>query len=150
MDAAPDVHRFLFHPEIPLDRKRMVIRAVAPEGLTSQAAGMLDLLVRDRSVRLLPEILGAFGLLRQESYGVLKAEVETVRPMPEDLKQGLRKTLQRLTGHEVDIQERLNPAVLGGARIRVGDRIVDGSVAGRLEHLKQQLLRSGMPERAVH
>jgi F-type H+-transporting ATPase subunit delta len=76
---------------------------------------------------------------------VLKAEVETAYPLAPEMRERILESLAKTTGHRVAISEKTNPELLGGLRIRIGDRILDASIAGRLEQLKQRLLSSGLP-----
>jgi F-type H+-transporting ATPase subunit delta len=142
IDAEPDAHSFLFHPEVPFDRKWVALQALLPEDMAPPATGLLDLLVRHRQLRLLPEIRAELLALRQASFGVLKARVETVRPLSDTARAGLQAALEKVTGHPVAIEEKLNPELIGGARIRIGDRIVDASIAGRLKRIQESLVKS--------
>jgi len=141
INARPEVHEFLNHPEIPAARKHQVLAQILPEMLSVEATSFLNLLVERRLLRLLPDINQQFLALRQERFGVLKAEVETARPLARELRAELDSMLTRATGREVEIQERLNPEVIAGVRVRIGDRIVDATLAGRLDQMKERLMK---------
>jgi F-type H+-transporting ATPase subunit delta len=145
MESSPRVHEFLFHPEIPVEKKREMLAHLLPVGLAEQTAGLVDLLVQRRHLKLLNEILREFMALRTRSFGILNAEVESVRPLSPAARARLQEALCRLSGHEVRIQEKQNPELLGGVRIKIGDRIIDESVAGRLERIREHVACSGMP-----
>lgn len=138
--GAPEAHDFLFHPEIPKAEKRALLAQLLPQGLTTQSAGLIELLTQRRHLRMMPEIIQQFLALREASFGVLSADVESALPLSEELRARLQQTLVRVTGHGVTMRVKLNPELLGGVRIRVGDRIVDGSIAGRLKQIREALL----------
>lgn len=67
------------------------------------------------------------------------AEVTVARPLAPEQEARLRAALTRITGREVDIQTSIDPSVIGGVRVRLGDEIIEGTVADRLEQLHRQL-----------
>ena len=67
------------------------------------------------------------------------AEVTVARPLAPEQEARLRAALTRITGREVDIQTSIDPSVIGGVRVRLGDEIIAGTVADRLEQLHRQL-----------
>lgn len=74
-----------------------------------------------------------------EGDDVLTAEVFVVWPMPEDLREELRDRLSQIAGTPVRLVFREEPAMLGGVKVRIGDMVIDDSVAGRLRRLKDFL-----------
>jgi F-type H+-transporting ATPase subunit delta len=144
IDQQPEVHEFLYHPEIPVARKREVLSRMLPDTLAPEAVSFLGMLLEHRLLRLLPDISRQFLALRNERFGVLKAEVEAARPLSRELRAELDDLLTRATGRGVVIQERVNPELIAGVRVRIGDRIVDASLAGRLEQMRSRLLH-GQP-----
>lgn len=131
---------FLYHPEIPAQAKTRVLERLLPESLLPDSSGLLHLLTAHRDLALLPEIHEAFLSLRHEISGLLKAEVETARPLSRSARDRLQQALAQATGRTVVIQEKTNPELLGGARVRIGDEIVDASVAGRLNQMRERLV----------
>ena len=140
-----ELHDFLSHPEIPINEKRKLLRLIVPDSVAGETAAFLDLLLRHRQLSLLDEIRRIFLDLRQESFGVLKALVETARPMSHESRARLKEALSTATGRDVMLVEQLRPELIGGVRIHVGDRIVDGSLAGRLAKIKEHVLAMEAP-----
>jgi F-type H+-transporting ATPase subunit delta len=109
-------------------------------GLSPMARNLLALLVSKRRLRLLPRILVAYRKLRDAYLGIEEAEVVTAIPLePEELEQ-LRAHLRAARGKEVRLRHRVDPTILGGLIIRVGDQLLDGSVRGGLEQLRRTLV----------
>jgi F-type H+-transporting ATPase subunit delta len=90
-------------------------------------------------MHLLPPILVEFEHLVREARGVLEADVTVARPLTEAERQEILQRLRTLTGKEVQIQVGVDPAILGGVVVRIGDQVIDASVAGRLDRLRQDL-----------
>jgi F-type H+-transporting ATPase subunit delta len=149
IDDEPELNRLLFHPELPIAEKLRFVQLLMPEGCSAETTAFLNLVAQRRHLRLLPEVISSYAALREASFGVLKAEIETAHPLAPELRDRIQEVLVKTTGHRVTISEKANPELLGVVRIRIGDRIIDASIAGRLEHLKQRLLSSGLPARAT-
>ena len=71
--------------------------------------------------------------------GIVEAIVTSAAPLEEAERAALAERLAALTGQRVEIEERVDPALLGGLQVRIGDRLIDGSVRGRLERLRATL-----------
>jgi F-type H+-transporting ATPase subunit delta len=82
----------------------------------------------------------AFQALADRADGVVVAEAETVAPLTDQQRDRLVAALERLTGQRVRLEERLDASVLAGVRLRVGDRLIDGSAAGRLARMSEELM----------
>lgn len=111
-------------------------------GLSPMARNLLALLVAKRRLRLLPRILTAFQKLRDAYLGVEEAEVVTAIPLEADELDRLRARLRAARGKEVRLRHRVDPAILGGLIIRMGDQLLDGSVRGGLEQLRRTLVEA--------
>jgi F-type H+-transporting ATPase subunit delta len=140
-ERATKARSLLLHPEIPLSAKRVVLEALLPEGLTQETRAFLSLLMERRLLPMLPEIHQAFVALRQESFGLLKAVVETARPLSRESSKRLDDALTAASGRPIVLVEQLNPELIGGVRVHIGDRILDGSIAGRLKQVRDAILR---------
>jgi F-type H+-transporting ATPase subunit delta len=74
-----------------------------------------------------------------EHHNVVQAEVTTAIPVPPDQAAALQQGLESATGRDVQLEMRVNPAILGGAVARIGSTVYDGSITTQLAKLKQQL-----------
>ena len=85
------------------------------------------------------EALQAFVDRSQEARGIIKATVSVVEPLTEEQSSQLLTKLQTITGKTVILQTRIDPSIVGGLVVQIGDMRIDGSVARRLEELKKAL-----------
>ena len=137
---ADDLHRLLAHPEIPPAGKRRVLKQILPAELLPEIVAFLNLLVEQCQLRILEAINQAFLALRHERFGILRAKVETAHPLSPASRAQLKEALVAATGRDVFLTEVPCPELIGGVRVQVGDRIIDGSVAGRLKQMREQIL----------
>lgn len=94
--------------------------------------GLLPVLVRRRRLGLLPEVAAAVGPLVDAARGIVPAEVTAAVEVPADARAGLEATISRTAGVRIRAAYRVDPAVVGGLVVRVGDRRYDASVEGNL------------------
>ena len=133
--------RVLTNPAVPAPRKQKVIEALlAQAGSIAPVLGKLLVLLaaRDRLV-LLPEMAKAYETRVMQHENIVRAEVVTAVPLPADRVGALRQGLSRATGRQVQLEARIDPAIIGGAVTRVGSIVYDGSIATQLKNIKEQL-----------
>lgn len=99
----------------------------------------LFVVIDKRRMALLPEIQQAFETQLDERQGIARASVISARDLKEVEKKQLRAALERLSGQRVEARFDLDPALIGGAVVRVGSTIYDGSVRTQLQRLRTRL-----------
>lgn len=137
-----DLGRALTNPAVPAARKRAVVTALLDRSAVSPVLAKLLLLVaeRDRLV-LLGEIAASYRERLLDHQQVVRAEVTSAVPLPDDRVATLRQSLARVTGREVRLEARVDPSILGGVVTKVGSVVFDGSVTGQLARLKARLVQ---------
>jgi F-type H+-transporting ATPase subunit delta len=88
---------------------------------------------------LIPQIAAAFDRLERERERRVTAHVISAIPLTEQQEQRLKEQLSRRTDRTVDLETRVDPSIIGGLIVRVGDELIDASVAGRLRRIEAQL-----------
>jgi F-type H+-transporting ATPase subunit delta len=137
-----DLRNAFENPSVSLDSRRKILRELA------EASGMNPLL-RDTLLLLsdrgrmthLPEVAEAFEILAAEKSGSVRAEVVSATELPAEYFEGLRRTLEQVTGKHVVVSSRVDASLIGGVVTRVGDQLFDGSVKHQLNQLKDELSR---------
>ena len=110
-------------------------------GLSVVIGRLLVLLAeRDRLV-LLPDLLDEYRRRLLDLQNVVRAEVVTAVPLPEDRVSALEQALTTMTGRTVTMTARVDPAIIGGVVTRIGSVVYDGSVRRQLEKMKETLTR---------
>ena len=123
--------------------KEAVIDRALPDA-QAPARSLAKLLVRKRRAALAPQIADAFRDRTNAARGVAVATVTTAVPLADDARAAVVVAVRGYTGAEsVDLDEQVDASVIGGAVVRIGDRIIDGSVRARLASLRRSLAGSG-------
>ncbi len=124
---------------VPADRKLAVLDDLLADRVHPTTLKLLQHLVRTPRQRRLEEAVADLVELSAERRGRLLAEVTVAEAMSAEQETRLRGILGRLYGREVEVQVGIDPTVMGGVRVLVGDEIIDGTVTRRLAEARQRL-----------
>jgi F-type H+-transporting ATPase subunit delta len=135
-----DLRNALESPALNAEVKRKVIAEIAGKmGLDVAVRNFIYLVVDHRRTEILPEMEGAFLSELNERLGIVDAEVTSAHELNDDEKRQLRAVLEQRTGKKVEARFQIDGALLGGAVVRLGSTIYDGSVRDQLKRLREQL-----------
>ncbi len=135
------LRRVMMNPSIPGDRKHAVLDAIATRmGMTRQVRNFIAVVTDHRRLSLLSEILKRLEQELNERMGIADADVISIRELSESEKKLLEAEVAKLTGKRVRARYRQDAALLGGAQVKVGSTIYDGSVSEQLERIREQLV----------
>ncbi|GBD10483.1 ATP synthase subunit delta [bacterium HR23] len=128
-------------PSIPVQERVALVREVLPH-LNPLAYNLVALLAERRGFRILPLVRQEFQRLADQAQGVMRVEVVSGAPLTEGDQQEMAERLGQALGRRVLLSVRTDPSLLGGVMLRIGDRVVDGSVRGRLEAMRKTLVEA--------
>jgi len=120
------------------DVERLVL-AVCGDKLDEAGANLIKLLVEYDRLALLPEIAGIYEELKAQDEGTLDAEITAAAALSDAQVKTLVDQLQKKFGKKVDASVNVDPEIIGGIKIVVGDTVIDASVRGRLQELAYTL-----------
>lgn len=134
LDAA--VMRLLANPAIPTASRTEVLGRILGDDVDGPPRNLLVLMVRRNRIELLAGVAREFRRLYRAREGIVEATVTSATELEDTELASLRERLAALTGHAIELRSDVDPALLGGIQVRVGDRLIDGSVRGRLQRLR--------------
>ncbi len=138
--SVADLRNALQSPALNAEVKRKVIAEIAGKmGLDDAVRNFIYLVVDHRRTEILPEMEEVFLAELNERLGIVEAEVTSAHELNDDEKRQLRTVLEQRTGKKVEAQFQIDGALLGGAVVRLGSTIYDGSVRDQLKRLREQL-----------
>jgi F-type H+-transporting ATPase subunit delta len=138
--GSAELRNFLTSPAVPREAKHGVIEKIAERlGAGKIIRNFLFVIADHHRTHILPEIIAAFeGVVRQRQ-GIAEAEISSAVELSAAQKKRFAQTLERITGKKIQAKYSLDPALLGGAIVRVGDTIYDGSVRNSLNEMRARL-----------
>ena len=133
--ASNEMLSFISNPRVSDADVADLIFAVASDNLSAEAGNLVRLLVRNGRVEVLPEISRAYAVLKDEAESIVEAQMTTAANIDDSQKQQFADVLQKSLGRTVKLDFDVDEELIGGAVIRAGDWVVDGSVKAQLEQL---------------
>ena len=134
----PDTVRALRDPRVPL-RRRVEALGAAAKGERSAIRSLLTLLLERDRIALLPAISRAYGEIVDRREGIVKARITTTVELDAAERDALVRRLERSSGNRVRATFSVDPALLGGATVQIGDHLIDASLRVRLDELAREL-----------
>lgn len=133
------IHDFFVAPVIGRPEKERVLSEAFGDRVDPVALHSLLLLVRKRREPLLAAVVDEYIALQRRKRGAETLVLESARKLDRGEYDSLIKNLERIYAKKFEVTERIDPALIGGLRIVIGDRRIDASIAGRLDNLAREL-----------
>jgi F-type H+-transporting ATPase subunit delta len=141
--ASKDLREVLLNPSIPSAKRVSILDTVNSRiGCGPKVRNFLAVLISHERLAALSEIIEQFRLEMNRRLSISDAEVVTARPLQDQERARLEREVAELAGTRVNATFRQDKSLIGGAMVRIGSTIYDGSVRGRLERLKERLVAS--------
>lgn len=135
----PRMAAALDNPQLSSADKESLVLSIVGDKLNHDSRSFLRVLIEADRVSLLPQIHRLFGTLKDEAENVAKATIESAYPLSDAQVAELRSALERRFGKKIEATVIENRALIGGARVTVGDSVIDGSVQAKLAAMSSQL-----------
>lgn len=132
--------RLAANPALPQAARERILGDALGWAPDEPAFNLVRLLLRRGRTRLAPGIAREFRRLVQRSSGVVEASVTAATELSPAEEAAIRERIEAMTGRRVELGVTVDPSLIGGVAVRVGDRMIDASVRGRLERLRERLV----------
>ncbi|MET0168750.1 MAG: F0F1 ATP synthase subunit delta [Burkholderiales bacterium] len=131
----------LSSPRVPYGQKSALLLATAGKGIGELGENFLRLVLRNGRTEVLPEISRLFEDMKDHNEGVVEASVASAFPLAEEQLKQLVAKLESRFKRRILARASVDPELIGGIVVRVGDEVLDGSVRGKLEAMAAALTR---------
>ncbi|HWR06827.1 F0F1 ATP synthase subunit delta [Sporomusa sp.] len=135
-----DLATLMYHPLVPAPAKKETINRVFAGDLDGFVQNFLLLLIDKRREPALPAIIREYIRLANEARNIAEAEVFTAKELSAEQLEALAAKLSKVTGKNIVLKTSIDQELLGGVVVKIGDKLIDGSVARQLKALKAALL----------
>jgi F-type H+-transporting ATPase subunit delta len=134
-----EIVSFLENPKVSLERKRDLLRP-ALGGITPKAMNLAYLLITKKRLRMVPSLVAEYRRLVYAHRGMVEADVVTAIPITDREEKRIGRDLAAITGKTVMLAATVDPDIMDGLVVRLGDKLMDGSVRTRLQELRRKLV----------
>ena len=140
--AQAELKDFLTNPQIQPEDKKQVLLRLLKDQVSPMMMNFLLLLVDKRRIVLLEAINDCYQELSNRAQGIIVADDTTAYELKAELRSRLSSKLESVTGKKVQLRTHQDQSIIGGVVVKIGDTRIDGSVIGRLQALKAELMAS--------
>lgn len=137
-EASRDFVTLLRNPIVQADKKEAVIKAIFGAKMDALSSAFIAIIIKKGRENQLDGIAAEFIHLYKESKGIVIANVSTATPMDAALRETILNMVKKSKGDKVELVEEVDPSLIGGFVLRVGDQQYDTSVSRRLKQLKNE------------
>lgn len=135
----PEFVQLLEHPHILQEEKIKVVETIFMGRVYEELVGLLVLILRKNRQMLMLDILNKFLRLVEAYRGQVKVTVTSAIPLSEQQLAQIKTNLEKNTEQTIELETMIDESIIGGLIVHIGDKVVDGSIKGKLNGLKSQL-----------
>ena len=141
LDPSPRLDALFANPMISAEQKSAIIQAIFSGRAMPLVLSFLQAVAKNGRLIHLRSIVDYVHHLGNESDNVRRVGATTAHPMSPELTERLTESTGKLLGCRVQLETKVDPTILGGVILRIGDTVYDGSITVRLEQLRQEMIR---------
>lgn len=135
----PSVRVALDNPKLDNAAKGSLLLSLCGDDLSAEGKSFIRVLVESDRVGVLPDIRELFDTLKDGADGVARAQIVSAFPMDDSQLRTLKATLENRFGKKIEATVSVDPQLIGGVRVTVGDTVIDASIRGELQAMSNQL-----------
>ena len=140
LEAVPNFRRFLASLQATSDDKKDLVAKAIGDRASGLFVKFVQLLIDKKRINAFAEIEKAFEALYEKERDIVKVALVTAIPLDVELERKAKATVERRTGKTARIVKRVEPGIVGGVIMIIGDRIIDGSIRNGLDEMRRELL----------
>jgi len=134
-----DISVVVDNPKVDKQRLSELLLDICQGHVNEESENFLKLLVHNNRLRLVPTIAKLFEAFKADDEGYLEVEVMTAYTLSKEAKQEFTATLEKNLGKKIHMNVAVDKSLIGGVLVRAGDKVIDGSIKGRLQYMQKAL-----------
>ncbi|MTT31000.1 F0F1 ATP synthase subunit delta [Terrilactibacillus sp. BCM23-1] len=134
-----ELNKVLNHPQIDRDDKKALVASIFNDAISQEIVNLLYVLIdRDRE-NIVLDILASYQVLADKERDILDVTVTTAKPLDEKGQSALSKKLSKAVNKKLRMHTKVDDSLIGGLLLRVGDKLYDGTISGKLARFRQEI-----------
>jgi len=138
IEESKDLQLVLNSPVLKTELKKAALKEVFSSKVSGLTIGLIDLLVENKRLSILTDVAKKYTVIFDELKGIEVAKVTTAVPLTEALNTQVLAKIKEVTGKEATIENNIDPNIIGGFILRIGDVQYDASISNKLQVLKRE------------
>ena len=138
MEENEELQIMMDSPVVKTEAKRATLSAIFNNKIDSLSLDLIHLLINNKRLPLLNEVAKQFTVLYDEHKGIIVAEVTTAVPLTKSLEEQVLVKVKDFTNKKATLENIVDPAIIGGFILRVGDKQFDASIIGKMNNLRRE------------
>lgn len=139
LQDTPEYMSLLGHPSVVEANKLEMVQEAFGGKVADEFVGLIELIIKKSRTEYLVDILMEFIKMAKEAEGILKGMITSAMPLTNKQIAQIETNLEQSTGKTLELEVTVDPSLIGGMIVRIGDKVVDGSIKGQMDTLKSQL-----------
>jgi len=138
LESNPNLQNTLLNPVVKADVKKRILIQLFDSKVNGITLGLINLLIENKRLNLLLAIAKEYVIIYDFDMGIEIAKITTAVPLTKNLEKKILEKIKTLTDKAVTIKNMINPNLIGGFILRIGDKQYDASITGKLNLLKRE------------
>ncbi|GGE28431.1 ATP synthase subunit delta [Pullulanibacillus camelliae] len=134
-----DLRKMLYIPRISRENKKQVMEEIFKDEVNNEVLNLLKVLIDQRRESILNDLQTAYVDIANEYRGIVDVFVTSASPLDTEEENKLIQTFGKLYDKKLRLQVNIDPEVIGGVLVRIGNRLYDGTLSGKLKRFRQEL-----------
>jgi F-type H+-transporting ATPase subunit delta len=139
LDNNQDLRRVLMHPQVSSENKKTLVGKLFEKDAGLEVLNLLRLLIDRKRESIIDDVLEAYTHMADLKRGILDVTVTTAVPLDDEEEKDLAARLGNVLGKQLRMHTKVNEKIIGGILLRIGDRLYDGTIAGKLAGFKREI-----------
>ncbi|TCO78799.1 F0F1 ATP synthase subunit delta [Marinisporobacter balticus] len=135
----PEFYRFYITPQISKEEKKQVLQELFKSHLSIEVLNFLKIILDKRRTHDLKRIVNKYVQFVNDHNNIVEGIITTVIPLENKNKEHLENKLSNMTGKKIQLKNEIDPSIIGGILVRIGDKVIDGTIQSRLNELQKDL-----------
>lgn len=135
----PEFHELFKSPLVKVNEKKEVLNQVFGDKLSKEMTNFLKIILDKSRAHYIEPIKWEYERMVNRHKGIVKAVATTAIPLSDEEKMNLQNKLSNLTGKNIKLINEIDRSLLGGVLVRIEDKVIDGTIKGRLDDMKESL-----------
>jgi F-type H+-transporting ATPase subunit delta len=140
LESHEDLSKFLSHPTIPVVEKKEIIANIFKDAVTPNVLNTVKLLLDRNRMLLFFSIAHHYKEMLYNKRNITVAEVYTAIEINDEIKNRVKKQLEKLFTTEINLEHKIKPEIIAGMIVKVGDKVIDGSIKAKFDNMKRKMI----------